>query len=172
MIRSVVTVGGLAVAGVMLAACGSSSSTPIYGSGSSQVGPTTAAGASPASGANAASGAALSLGSSSLGNILVDSQGRTLYLFAADTATTSKCTGACASAWPPATVSSMPTAATGLQASLLATLTRADGTKQMVYNGHPLYTFSHDAKAGDTNGEGVVAFGAGWFVLGASGNKM
>jgi predicted lipoprotein with Yx(FWY)xxD motif len=114
----------------------------------------------------------VSLGSTSLGKVLVDAQGFTLYMFAADTATTSACSGSCASAWPPATATGTPAGGAGLTASLLTTLTRSDGTKQLEYNGHPLYTFKGDTAAGQANGEGSTAFGAYWYVLGASGNKM
>jgi predicted lipoprotein with Yx(FWY)xxD motif len=107
-----------------------------------------------------------------LGTILVDSQGRTLYLFKADSGTTSACTGACASAWPPLQVQGTPTAGSGLQASLLGTSKRSDGTTQVTYNGHPLYTFAQDHSAGETAGQGVEAFGAAWFTLAPSGNQI
>jgi predicted lipoprotein with Yx(FWY)xxD motif len=107
-----------------------------------------------------------------LGQVLVDSQGRTLYLFQKDSGTTSACTGACATAWPPLRASGQPTAGSGANASLLGTTPRADGNPQVTYNGHPLYTFSGDQKAGDTNGQGVNAFGASWFALTSAGNQV
>jgi predicted lipoprotein with Yx(FWY)xxD motif len=120
------------------------------------------------SGASATTG----LANTSLGNILVDSQGRTLYLFKADSATTSACTGACASAWPPLLASGKPTVGAGADASLIGTADRSDGTNQVTYNGHPLYRFAHDTKAGDTNGQAVTAFGALWYVVSSSGNQI
>jgi predicted lipoprotein with Yx(FWY)xxD motif len=108
---------------------------------------------------------------SSLGSILVDSKGQTLYLFKADSATTSACSGACATAWPPLLVTGEPTAGTGLTASKLGTISRSDGKQQVTYNGHPLYTFGKDQKPGDVNGQGVTAFGAAWFALTSSGNQ-
>jgi predicted lipoprotein with Yx(FWY)xxD motif len=108
----------------------------------------------------------------SLGTILVDSQGRTLYLFAKDTGTKSACSGACASAWPPLRDSGKPTAGTGLNASLLGTAPRSDGDPQVTYNGHPLYTFVMDQKPGDAKGQGVTAFGASWFTLTSAGNQV
>jgi predicted lipoprotein with Yx(FWY)xxD motif len=66
---------------------------------------------------------------------------------------------------------SNPSVGTGLTALLLTTLTRADGTKQLEYNGHPLYTFKGDSAAGQANGEGSTAFGAYWYVLDAAGNQ-
>ena len=116
--------------------------------------------------------ATISVGSTSLGQILVDANGKTLYLFEADTSTQSTCSGACAQAWPPLTTTGTPKAAAGASASLLGTTTRSDGTTQVTYSGHPLYYFVGDSKAGDTNGEGSTAFGAGWDVLSAAGAKI
>jgi predicted lipoprotein with Yx(FWY)xxD motif len=110
--------------------------------------------------------------SSSLGRILVNSQGRTLYLFKADSRNKSACSGACAMAWPPLLASGKPTAGHGASAALLGTIRRSDGTRQVTYKGHPLYLFVKDTKAGQTNGQGVVAFGAAWFALSPSGNQI
>ncbi|MDP9135311.1 MAG: hypothetical protein M3N56_10865 [Actinomycetota bacterium] len=107
-----------------------------------------------------------------IGNVLVDSQGRTLYLFAKDQGTTSTCSGACATAWPPLRASGKPVAGTGVTSSLLGTIKRSDGKPQVAYNGHPLYIYVGDQKAGDTNGQGITAFGAGWFALTASGTQV
>ena len=107
----------------------------------------------------------------SLGSTLVNAQGHSLYLFKADVGTKSECSGACATAWPPLLATGTPTAGAGLTASKLGTTTRSDGTKQVTYNGHPLYLFIKDTKAGQTNGQGVVAFGAAWFALTPSGNQ-
>jgi predicted lipoprotein with Yx(FWY)xxD motif len=107
-----------------------------------------------------------------LGTILVDAQGRTLYLFAKDSGTTSACTGACATAWPPIRDSGQPTVGSGADASLVGTTQRSDGDPQVTYNGHPLYLFQGDQKAGDTNGEGLTAFGGGWFALSAAGDQV
>jgi predicted lipoprotein with Yx(FWY)xxD motif len=109
---------------------------------------------------------------SGLGQILVDSQGRTLYLFAKDMGTQSECTGACASAWPPLRATGEPTVGSGANASLVGTTMRSDGNPQVTYGGHPVYLFSGDQKPGDTNGEGVVAYGASWFALSATGNQI
>jgi predicted lipoprotein with Yx(FWY)xxD motif len=108
--------------------------------------------------------------STALGTILVDAQGRTLYLFTHDSSSTSTCTGACATAWPPLVSNGTPTAAAGATASLLGTTKRADGTTQVTYNGHPLYRFVKDVNPGQTNGQGVVAFGGSWFAVTAAGN--
>jgi predicted lipoprotein with Yx(FWY)xxD motif len=139
-----------------LAACGGAAAG--YGGGatpSSQSGPAT-----------------ISVASNSLGQILVGANGKTLYLFEADTSTQSTCSGACAQAWPPLTTTGAPKVAAGATASLLGTTTRSDGTTQVTYSGHPLYYFVSDTKAGDTNGEGSTAFGAGWDVLSPAGAKI
>jgi predicted lipoprotein with Yx(FWY)xxD motif len=115
---------------------------------------------------------AVRVASSSLGSILVDAQGRTLYLFKADSASHSACSGACATAWPPLLAKGTPTAGVGLSASKFGTITRSGGQRQVTYNGHPLYTFVMDTKPGDTTGQGVVAFGAGWFAVSPAGNQI
>ena len=108
----------------------------------------------------------------SLGTILVDSQGRTLYLFEKDSGTTSECSGACAVAWPPVLTTGQATAGKGATGSLIGSTKRDDGQTQVTYNGHPLYTFADDANAGDTNGQGVNAYGAKWYVLSTSGDEV
>jgi predicted lipoprotein with Yx(FWY)xxD motif len=107
-----------------------------------------------------------------LGTFLVGPDGKTLYLFEADTSSTSTCSDACATGWPPLTTNGSPVAGNGVTQSLLSTSQRADGTSQVVYNGHPLYYFAGDTKAGDTNGEGSTAFGAGWDVVSSAGDKI
>jgi predicted lipoprotein with Yx(FWY)xxD motif len=115
--------------------------------------------------------ATVGVANTGLGQILVDAQGRTLYLFQKDSGTTSACTGACATAWPPLRATGQPTAGSGANASLLGTTQRSDGGPQVTYSGHPVYTFTGDQKAGDTNGQGVNAFGASWFALTSAGNQ-
>jgi predicted lipoprotein with Yx(FWY)xxD motif len=115
--------------------------------------------------------ATVGVANTSLGSTLVDSTGRSLYLFKADIGTKSACTGACAAAWPPLLAAGQPTAGTGLTASKLGAITRSDGGRQVTYNGHPLYLFVKDTKAGQTAGQGVTAFGAAWFALTPSGNQ-
>ena len=149
----------VALAGLILAACGSSG-------GSSS----TASVQPPKN--NAGTPATVGVTSTSLGNILVDAQGRTLYLFQKDTGTTSTCTGACATNWPPLIAPAAPTTGSGANASLLGTTMRAQGKTQVTYNGHPVYLYSGDHNPGDTNGEGVVAFGASWFALSGSGTQV
>jgi predicted lipoprotein with Yx(FWY)xxD motif len=116
--------------------------------------------------------AAVHVSKTDLGKTLVDSQGRTVYLFTADSGTASMCTGACATAWPPVTATGTPRVGKGAKASLIGTTTRADGSEQVTYKGHPLYRFAKDRKAGDTNGEGISAFGGSWFGLSPSGKRL
>jgi predicted lipoprotein with Yx(FWY)xxD motif len=114
----------------------------------------------------------VSLHSTKLGPILVDAQGRTLYLFEADKTAKSTCDGACASAWPPLAATGTPAAGPGVKASLLGTSKRNDGTSEVTYAGHPLYYYAGDNAAGDTTGQGLDQFGAEWYVLNAAGHKV
>ena len=116
--------------------------------------------------------ATVGVANENLGNILVDSQGRTLYLFRSDSGTKSACTGACAIDWPPLRATGKPTVGGGATASIVATSVRSDGKSQVTYNGHPLYLFSGDQKPGDTNGEGVNAFGGLWYALSSAGDQI
>ena len=129
-----------------------------------------AATAATQNGTNGAS-ATVGVANSNLGSILVNSTGRTVYLFKADSGTMSACAGACATAWPPLLAKGTPTAGSGLTASKLGTITRSDGTHQVTYNGHPLYLFIKDKKPGQTTGQGVTAFGAAWFALTSAGDQ-
>jgi predicted lipoprotein with Yx(FWY)xxD motif len=130
-------------------------------------------GATAATTPKTSSGASATVGvaNTGLGSILVNSTGRTLYLFKADSGTKSACTGACATAWPPLLATGKPTSGSGLTASKIGTITRSGGKQQVTYNGHPLYLFIKDQKPGQTNGQGVTAFGAAWFALTPSGNQ-
>src|SRR5205085_12219357 len=103
------------------------------------------------------------------GTYLTGPSGRAVYLWVADRGDMSSCSGACAKAWPPVTTKSAPTAASGVNASDLATIARADGTKQVTYKGHPLYYFVDDSGAGMTTGQGSDNFGAKWWLVGPSG---
>jgi predicted lipoprotein with Yx(FWY)xxD motif len=126
----------------------------------------------PATYAAQAKGAVVSTAKTSLGRILVTSNGRTLYLFEKDRNGKSACSGQCAVFWPPLITSGKPIVTGGARASLIGTTRRADGRLQVTYNHHPLYTFVKDTKAGQTNGEGVNAFGAGWDAMTSAGAKI
>ncbi|HST56443.1 MAG TPA: hypothetical protein VLJ42_11210 [Solirubrobacteraceae bacterium] len=96
----------------------------------------------------------------------------TVYLFEADKGSTSSCSGACARVWPPVTSNGDPTAKGAANAADLGTTQRADGTKQVTYKGHPLYYYVKDKDDEDAYGQGVDSFGAGWYVLAPSGQKI
>src|SRR2546421_4999364 len=113
----------------------------------------------------------IALKSTGVGKVLVGANGRTLYLFTADTGAKSVCYGQCATYWPPL-IAGKPTAGAGLDASTLGTTKRKDGKLQVTYNGHPLYFFQPDKKAGDINGQGYVHFGGSWWTVSAAGAKI
>ena len=110
--------------------------------------------------------------SSGLGRILVDSRGRTLYLFEKDKKGQSACSGLCTTYWPPLLATGKAIAGKGTKRSLLGSFRRADGNRQVTYAGHPLYLFSGDARRGQTNGEGLTDFGASWDALTPAGKKI
>jgi predicted lipoprotein with Yx(FWY)xxD motif len=165
------SVAGLAVLALVVAACAGGGS-PSSGAGSSGAGSYGAYGAAPATSGGSPSAAIVDLRGSRLGQTLVDGQGRTLYLFEADTAGKSNCNGACTSAWPPYVSNGAPRAGTGVTGALLATSIRGDGATQVTYGGHPLYYYAGDDRPGDAAGQGLDAFGARWYVLASSGNKL
>jgi predicted lipoprotein with Yx(FWY)xxD motif len=119
-----------------------------------------------------AKGAVVSTAKASLGPIIVNSKGRTLYLFEKDRNGKSACSGQCAVFWPPLITSGKPGVAGGASASLIGTTRRADGRLQVTYNHHPLYTFAKDKKAGQTTGVGVNAFGATWGAVSPAGANV
>ncbi len=116
--------------------------------------------------------ATVSLRKTKLGLILVNSRGHTLYLFAKDRKGKSACSGSCAKFWPPLLRHGKPTAGSGVKASLLGTTRRSDGSLQVSYSKHPLYTFALDKRAGQTNGERRLAFGAKWYAVSAKGTAV
>ena len=118
------------------------------------------------------SGTRVSAASSSLGRIIVDGRGRTLYLFEKDKRGHSACSGACAMYWPPVITHGKPIAGQGVKTSLLGTIRRANGAQQVTYAGHPLYRYLLDTKSGQTNGEGLQDFGGGWDALSPAGKKI
>jgi predicted lipoprotein with Yx(FWY)xxD motif len=150
--------GAIGLVALAVAGCGSSGG----GSNSTPAAPA----------ASSSSGPSVSASSTSLGKIVVDGKGRTLYLFAKDTGKQSTCSGACASNWPPYTAASKPAAGGGVSASAISLVKRSDGAKQVTLDGHPLYYFSGDQSAGQMNGQGVNAFGAKWWAVAPSGTQV
>jgi predicted lipoprotein with Yx(FWY)xxD motif len=159
------TIASIAAIG-LLAACassnGSNSSNPAAGSTTTNA--ASAPASATASAAAASSTTTLKTEHTSLGTVLANAQGMTVYWFAADHGMTSACSGACAAAWPP--VIGLPKAAAGVTLTgTLGTITRSDGSKQATYNGHPLYTFKADSAPGQVNGNKVTGFGAAWYAI-------
>src|SRR4051794_30476245 len=149
---SLLLLGVLPLAVVALAGCGGSASHAL---------PTTRDGRA----------ATVGVASSGLGNILVDRQGHTLYLFERDSGAVSACAGPCAVNWPPLRVRGTPLVGSGAKPSAVGRAVRPDGISQLAYYGHPLYAFANDKKPGDTNGEGIKAFGGSWFAVSPAGGK-
>jgi len=110
--------------------------------------------------------------SGQLGTFLTDGSGKALYMFASDTSSKSTCSGTCVMYWPPLTTTGTANASGKASRSMLATITRSDGSKQVTYNGHPLYLFKLDTAPGDTRGEGSNNFGAKWWLLAPSGKPI
>ena len=165
--RPLVALVALAAVGVLAAGCGSNGS----GSSSGGMGGYGSSGTTPASGGQSGV-ATVSAASTSLGMILVDGSGRTLYLFEKDQPNQSACAGACAAAWPVDQSSGTPKAGSGVTASMLGTIKRSDDTTQVTYNKHPLYYFQGDSGAGQHNGQGVDAFGAKWYAVTPAGGAV
>jgi predicted lipoprotein with Yx(FWY)xxD motif len=160
---------GLGAAALLASACGSSGST---GSGTSSGGGYGAATPPVTAAPPAAGPTAVGTQATSLGAVLAGPSGRSVYLFEKDAGTSSSCSGACASAWPPVTTVGTPTAGGGVQQQLLGVTPRDDGTMQVTYAGHPVYYFAGDQSAGQIRGEGLKNFGAGWYVLSPAGHKI
>ena len=178
----------LALLAIVIAGCGggSSSSESGYGGESSSESKSSANNesasapgnrygnsSSESTAAGSESGAAVvSLGSTKkVGMVLVDSNGMTVYDFHKDKGTTSSCYGACAEGWPPVLSEGEPTVGNGASSSKLGTTERKDGTMQVTYAGHPLYTFVEDKKPGEANGNDVKAFGGQWYALKGNGEE-
>jgi predicted lipoprotein with Yx(FWY)xxD motif len=161
----------LAVLGALtIAGCGSSGNSSSEATSGSSTGSGKPVGSTPSGGGGGAvlTGAEVS----GLGTVLVDSEGLTVYEFAKDQGTTSSCYGACEEAWPPVTSKGMPSAGEGAMSSQLGTAKRKDGTLQVTYAGHPLYTFVEDKSPGEANGNESEAFGGKWSAIEESGSAV
>jgi predicted lipoprotein with Yx(FWY)xxD motif len=104
-----------------------------------------------------------------LGKVLVDAEGMTVYMYTPDKGSESTCYGECEAAWPPLVAEGKPTAGEGAMSTALGTTKRKDGTMQVTYEGHPLYTFSGDNAPGEANGQELDGI---WFALDESGNEV
>jgi predicted lipoprotein with Yx(FWY)xxD motif len=159
-----------AAAALVVAGCGGAS----YGSGSGNTSSAGKAHGAPAATTPAASGGAplRVITDPTLGKIVVDAKGRTLYDFVIDKGTTSVCYGACASLWPPYTTHGQPVAGKGVMPKLIGTTTRRDGSTEVTYAGHPLYYYAPDRARGQITGQALNQFGAPWYALAPSGTEI
>jgi predicted lipoprotein with Yx(FWY)xxD motif len=147
--------GAAAAVALLASACGSSSGGGSGGAANAAAGPVV-----------------VEAHSGPMGTFLTDGGGKSLYLFASDTATKSNCSGVCVSYWPPLTTTGKVKASGAAAASKLTTISRSDGTKQVVYAGHPLYYYKQDSAPGDTKGQGSTNFGARWWLVAPSGSAI
>ncbi|MDX2967985.1 hypothetical protein PWY87_11385 [Kribbella solani] len=160
-----VGVTALGLAG--LTACGGGNG---YGSSGSSSSTPSAAPSSQAPSSQAAGGSKLGTASvGSLGTVVVDGNGRTVYVFDKDTKNKSNCEGGCLAQWPAVAAGTGTPRLTGISPSLVGSITRSDGTKQLTINGMPIYLFARDTQAGQANGQ---AFGGIWWVIGPDGKKI
>jgi predicted lipoprotein with Yx(FWY)xxD motif len=168
------TIALVATAAALLAtACGGAAATSSGGSAATSSGSGAYGASTPASTPAAGGGAAvIKTGSGAPGTFLVDGKGQALYLWVADHGMSSTCSGECATDWPPLTTTGAPKASGNVKAALLGTTKRSDGTLEVTYAGHPLYTFAGDSSAGQVNGQGSSAFGADWWVVDAQGQAI
>ncbi|MGH3496628.1 MAG: COG4315 family predicted lipoprotein [Nocardioidaceae bacterium] len=140
---------------VLAAACGSSN-------GTNATSPPSAVTSLPA-------GVAVGVSTTPVGKLLVTSSGRTMYAFAADSKGHSNCTATCLQYWPPVPASAAPKGSSAVSATL-GEIKGTSGAEQLTVNGWPMYTYSGDSKAGDTNGQGLNLSGGLWWVVAPSGS--
>jgi predicted lipoprotein with Yx(FWY)xxD motif len=177
--RTLPAVAILAIGALLaVAGCGSSSSSSssgeggAYGSGGEETGTTKSAKSEAGEAASGGPAVVAVAKSPELHTaIIVDSRGFTLYDFHKDKGTKSACYGACAGVWPPLTTSGAPKATSGAEASMLGTTERSDGTMQVTYAGHPLYTYVADTKPGEAKGNDFSSYGGQWYALKSSGEE-
>jgi predicted lipoprotein with Yx(FWY)xxD motif len=166
--RVAAAVGGAVGAALLVAACSSGSSS----TGAAPASSSPAGGSSSSAAAAGGSGSAVITTASSSGGTFLTDGGRAVYLWVKDSSGMSGCSGACAGAWPPVTTSGTVTASGGAKASDLGTITRSEGTRQVTYDGHPLYFFAGDSSAGMASGQGSDSFGAKWWLVSPSGGDV
>lgn len=159
------TGAALGVALLAAVACSSASST------TSSVAAGSTSSTAPAS-ASAAAETVITTHTGSAGEFLTDKAGRAVYLWEGDKKDKSNCSGGCTSVWPPVLATGTLTAAGAAHGSDLSTITRSGGSKQVTYDGHPLYYFSGDSAPGQTNGEGINGFGAKWWLVAPAGTAI
>lgn len=159
----------LAAAILGAAACSSGTSSTSAAPPATSAAPASTSSAASSAAASASGGVTIKTAHTSLGTVLTDGKGITVYLFEADTTTKPTCYSACAQAWPPVLTTGAPVAGTGAKLSLLGTVKRTDGKLQVTYAGHPLYYFVQSTKPGNVSGQGSNAFGAHWDAVRPTG---
>lgn len=170
--RTIFALGALALVAVLaIAGCGSSSDGSSGGAYGGKGGEATTTAAKSPPGAESGAAVLTVASAPEVGPILVDAEGFAVYDFHKDKGTTSSCYGGCAGVWPPVLTEGDPTAGEGASASQLGTTKRKDGTVQVTYAGHPLYTYAADKKPGEANGNDVDSFGGEWYALKGSGEE-
>jgi predicted lipoprotein with Yx(FWY)xxD motif len=173
--RNIFALGALALVAVLaIAGCGSSGDGSSSGGGAyggNAGGSTETAAAKSPPGAESGAAVLTVASAPEVGPILVDAKGFAVYDFHKDKGTTSSCYGGCAGVWPPVLTEGDPTAGEGASAGKLGTTKRKDGTVQVTYAGHPLYTYAADKKPGEASGNDVDSFGAQWYALKGSGEE-
>jgi predicted lipoprotein with Yx(FWY)xxD motif len=171
--RISLALGAIATGALAVAGCGSGSKSTATTAGTTAA--STPAQTTPASSTTSAAGPpeTISTKHSKTGTILAAGPKRlTVYLFEADKGASSSCSPSCAALWPPVRPGSAPTASGSARAADLGVITRSDGSKQVTYKGHPLYFYARDGDSGDAYGQGIKSFGASWYALMPSGNKV
>jgi predicted lipoprotein with Yx(FWY)xxD motif len=167
-VRTGPVLAGLVLVALVAAACSSGAATAsptaslsAAASVSATSAPATSSGGSPAAGSPATGSVVVNMATTTLGPVLTAPNGLTLYVHAGDTATSSTCTGGCATAWPPLAIAAGGSATAGAGVTgTLGTLTRTDGSTQVTYKGMPLYGWKNDTKPGDVTGQNVAGFTA------------
>jgi predicted lipoprotein with Yx(FWY)xxD motif len=154
-----------------IAGCGSSGDSSTGGVYGGKGGSATTAAEKPAPGAESGVAVLTVASAPKVGPVLVDAKGFTVYDFHKDKGTTSACYGGCAKVWPPVLTEGAPQSGEGASGSKLGTTERKDGTTQVTYAGHPLYTYEADKKPGEANGNDIDSFGAEWYALKGSGEE-
>jgi predicted lipoprotein with Yx(FWY)xxD motif len=158
---------GVPLSGALLvAACSSAAGAPASGSPASG----SPVGSSPAGAST--TGTVITTHSGSAGSFLTDGSGRAVYLWTNDSMNKSACMGACVGAWPPVEAKGALTVSGGAKPSDLGTITRSDGSKQVTYDGHPLYYFAGDSGPGQVSGQGNDGFGAKWWLVAPTGAQI
>ena len=167
-----VKIGVPVAAALLAAACSSASSSTAAAAPAAPASSAPAAASSSAPASASTTATVIKTATGSTGALLTSSTGRAVYVWSKDAMNKSACTGACAGAWPPVTTTGSVTAGSGVTASDLGTIALSGGTKQVTYDGHPLYYFSGDTGAGTTNGQGLNAFGAKWWLVSPAGSQI